>query len=221
MPDPFDPAFPDLPEEIPIFPLAGALLLPEGLLPLNIFEPRYLDMTAAALAAPQRLIGMIQPQESAASAHPPVFRTGCAGRIVSFAETADGRYLITLKGLLRFRIAEEMPMLGGYRRVRADFAPFRSDLEAPQTAPAIDRARLLRVLRAYLTHHGIEAKWEAIEGSDDARLVTSLAMMCPFQPSEKQAMLEAPTLETRAEIMTTLLEMALRERGGDEGRVKQ
>lgn len=221
MPNPFDPAPEDLPDVIPIFPLAGALLLPDGRLPLNIFEPRYLNMTAAALAAPQRLIGMVQPQESAAGDHPAIFTTGCAGRLVSFGETEDGRYLITLKGVTRFRVMDELPPRDGYRRVRASYAGFGRDLRAPAHPPAIDRQRLLRDLKAYLSHQGVEANWEAIEGTDDARLVTSLAMTCPFRPSEKQALLEAPTLEARAEVMMTLLEMAPLERGGEDGQVKQ
>ena len=221
MANPFDPAPEDLPDVIPIFPLAGALLLPDGRLPLNIFEPRYLNMTAATLAAPQRLIGMVQPQDGAAGDHPAIFTTGCAGRLVSFGETEDGRYLITLKGVTRFRVMDELPLYDGYRRVRANYAEFGRDLREPAQPPAIDRQRLMRDLKAYLSRQGVEANWDAIEGTDDARLVTSLAMMCPFRPSEKQALLEAPTLESRAEVMMTLLEMALLERGGEDGQIKQ
>ncbi len=221
MADPFDPAFEDLPGVIPIFPLAGALLLPDGRLPLNIFEPRYINMTAAALAAPQRLIGMIQPKEGATGDHPELFATGCAGRMISFGETEDGRYLITLKGLVRFRVMDEPPLREGYRRVRASYAEFRDDMAEASRPLAIDRGRLLRALRAYLTHQGVEANWEAIEGTGESRLITSLAMMCPFRPSEKQALLEAPTLDDRAEVMMALLEMALLERRDDQGRVKQ
>lgn len=221
MPDPFDPAYEELPDVIPIFPLAGVLLLPDGRLPLNIFEPRYLNMTAAALASPHRLIGMIQPKDETAGDHPGVFATGCAGRLISFGETEDGRYLITLKGLARFTIADELPLLDGYRRVRADYSAFRDDMIEPSQDLAIDRERLLGALRAYLTQQGVEANWEAIEGTDDSRLVTSLAMMCPFRPSEKQALLEAPTFAGRAEVMIALLEMALMERGDHEGTVKQ
>ncbi len=221
MASPFDPAFEDLPDVIPIFPLAGALLLPGGRLPLNIFEPRYLNMTAAALAAPHRLIGMIQPQDGTTGDHPEVFATGCAGRMISFGETEDGRYLITLKGIARFRVIDELPLRSGYRRIRASYAEFHDDLAETSRPLSIDRDRLLRALRAYLTHQGVEANWDAIEGTEDSRLVTSLAMMCPFRPSEKQALLEAATLDDRAQVMVTLLEMALLERGNDEGRVKQ
>ncbi len=221
MPGPFDPDFADLPDEIPIFPLGGALLLPHGRLPLNIFEPRYLNMTAAALAAPQRLIGMIQPTNNPAGGEPAIYATGCAGRIVSFGETEDGRYLITLKGLIRFSVAEELPPCDGYRRVHASYDRFRSDLSEPSEQIPVDRGRLLKALRAYLGQHNVEANWEAIEGTEDSRLIDSLAMMCPFRTSEKQALLEAPDTAERARIVVTLLEMALLERSDDEGHAKQ
>ena len=221
MPGPFDPDFEDLPDEIPIFPLGGALLLPHSRLPLNIFEPRYLNMTAAALAAPQRLIGMILPHEGAGGGEPDIYRTGCAGRIVSFGETEDGRYLITLKGLTRFVVDRELGLRDGYRRVEARFGVFRDDLMEPPAQFPLDRERLLKALRAYLHQQEVEANWEAIEGTQDSRLVDSLAMMCPFRTSEKQALLEAPGTAERAEIVMTLLEMALLERPDDDGRIKQ
>ena len=221
MPGPFDPDFEHLPDEIPIFPLGGALLLPHSRLPLNIFEPRYLNMTTAALAAPQRLIGMILPNEGSGGGEPEIYRTGCAGRIVSFGETEDGRYLITLKGLIRFVVERELGPRDGYRRVRARFGLFRDDLMEPPSKIELDRERLLKALRAYLGQQDVEANWEAIEGTEDSRLVDSLAMMCPFRNSEKQALLEAPGSAERAEIVMTLLEMALLERPDDEGRIKQ
>lgn len=221
MPGPFDPDFEHLPDEIPIFPLGGALLLPHGRLPLNIFEPRYLNMTVAALAAPQRLIGMILPNEGSGGGEPEIYRTGCAGRIVSFGETEDGRYLITLKGLIRFVVERELGPRDGYRRVQARFGLFRDDLMEPPSKMELDRERLLKALRAYLGQQNVEANWEAIEGTEDSRLVDSLAMMCPFRNSEKQALLEAPGSAERAEIVMTLLEMALLERPDDEGRIKQ
>ncbi len=219
---PFDPEFEELPEEIPIFPLGGALLLPGNRLPLNIFEPRYLNMTAAALAAPQRLIGMIQPQqEQTGPGEPEIYRTGCAGRIVSFGETEDGRYLITLQGLIRFAVDGELARRDGYRRVRARFGAFRDDLGEPAAKIAVDRERLLNALRAYLRQQNVDANWEAIEGTEDSRLIDSLAMMCPFRTSEKQALLEAPGTAERAEIVMTLLEMALLESPLDEGQTRQ
>ncbi len=208
MAGPFEPSFADLPRVIPIFPLSGALLLPGGMLPLNIFEPRYLNMTQAALASGDRTIGMIQPDGDDAGDSPSLYDTGCAGRIVSFAETDDGRLLITLSGMCRFAVVEELPLAEGYRRVVAEYGRFRDDMSADASVD-IDRDRLLGILKAYLEHESIEANWKAIEGADDARLVASLAMMCPFQASEKQALLEAPDLAERARVVVTLLEMAL------------
>ncbi len=209
---PFEPSFTELPRVIPIFPLEGALLLPGGMLPLNIFEPRYLNMTQAALTDETRTVGMIQPEGDEAGDSPAVYRTGCAGRIISFSETDDGRILITLSGMCRFNVVEELPLKDGYRRIVADYGRFRNDMRVDATDD-IDRARLLAVLKAYLEHEGIEANWKAIEGADDARLVASLAMMCPFRASEKQALLEAPDLAERARVIVTLLEMALVEPG--------
>jgi len=212
---PFDPSFDELPGVVPIFPLSGVLLLPGGKLPLNIFEPRYLAMTRDALAG-DRIIGMIQPApyreaapDAADSPWPPVYPTGCAGRITSFAETDDGRYLITLTGLCRFNLAEELALHpDGYRRVVPDFAPYRQDLEAEADAP-IDRPRLCKALRAYFGLQGISVDWEAIEKTGDEKLVTSLAMICPFEPSEKQALLESANLTERCHRMTALMEMAV------------
>jgi Lon protease-like protein len=203
----FDPHFEALPKTLPIFPLSGVLLLPRGRLPLNIFEPRYLAMTRDALAG-ERMIGMIQPlAEDGDGAAPPVYGTGCAGRIISFAETDDGRYLITLKGLIRFAIASELPLHSGYRRVVPDYALYRTDLH-PDEAD-IDRTRLLTALKAYFTVQGFSVDWQAVEGTENERLVTSLAMICPFEASEKQALLEAPDLSERCRTMTALLEMAV------------
>ncbi len=220
MAGPFEPSFAELPRVIPIFPLTGAVLLPGGMLPLNIFEPRYLNMTQAALASGNRTIGMIQPDGDDVGDSPSVYDTGCAGRIVSFAETDDGRFLITLSGMCRFGIVEELPLKDGYRRVVAEYRRFRSDMSADATAD-IDRARLLELLKAYLERQGIEANWQAIEDSDDGRLVAALAMMCPFRASEKQALLEAPDLAERVRVIVALLEMALVERGDGSAMSKQ
>ena len=196
-----------LPSILPIFPLTGVLLLPRGRLPLNIFEPRYLAMTRDALAG-ERLIGMVQPSDpQAAGDNPPVYPTGCAGRITSFSETDDGRFLITLTGISRFHIREELPLLEGYRRVVPDWRDFARDL-AGDDEPSFDRERLLRGLRAYFQHHRIEADWDAITSVPGERLVTSIAMICPFEPSEKQALLEAPDLGERAQLLTAIVEMA-------------
>jgi len=203
-----------LPAILPIFPLTGVLLLPRGRLPLNIFEPRYLAMTRDALAG-ERLIGMVQPSNPAGSgSNPPVYPTGCAGRITSFAETEDGRFLITLTGTSRFRIREELPLLEGYRRVVPEWREFARDLENEDEA-GFDRDRLLRGLRAYFQQHQISADWDAVTAVPGERLVTSIAMICPFEPSEKQALLEAPDLDERARLLTTIVEMAVLNRPSD------
>jgi hypothetical protein len=203
-----------LPSILPIFPLTGVLLLPRGRLPLNIFEPRYLAMTRDALAG-ERLIGMVQPSDPrGAGDNPAVYPIGCAGRITSFSETDDGRFLITLTGISRFRTREELPLLEGYRRIVPEWREFVRDL-ASDDEPGFDRDRLLRGLRAYFQHHRIEADWDAITSVPGERLVTSIAMICPFEPSEKQALLEAPNLEERARLLTAMVEMAALNQRGD------
>ena len=204
---PFDPPFAGLPQTIPVFPLTGVLLLPDGRLPLNVFEPRYLNMVQDALAG-DRIIGMIQPQtEEAGDAAPALYRIGCAGRIVSFSETDDGRYLITLSGLCRFQVADEIATTRGYRRVVPDWAPFAADME-DEAPPALDRARLMKAVEAYFKAQGLSADWEAIKNTPDSRLLVALAMVCPFGPSEKQALLESADATRRAETLIALMEMA-------------
>ncbi len=207
MPGIFDPAFGDLPDELAIFPLTGVLLLPGAKLPLNIFEPRYLKMTAWALSG-TRLIGMIQPRGANEGDRPDVYMTGCAGRITSFSETDDGRYLITLNGLARFDIVEEKPLRDGFRTVVPDWSPYREDF-ADLPANGIDRDRIVGALKAYFAATNVDANWEAIKETGTDRLVNALSMMCPFQPSEKQALLEAASLERRAETLVALLEMSV------------
>jgi len=213
---PFTTHFDDLPPSLPVFPLTGVLLLPRGVLPLNIFEPRYLAMVDAALAG-DRLIGMVQPTDAASShspqGQPPIYRTGCAGRITSYDEADDGRYLITLTGVCRFQITGESLSDGGFRQAEVDWAPFAGDYD--QATVAIDRERLATALDAYFHQHEISADWEAIDETPDERLITSLSMICPFDPTEKQALLEAPTLADRAEMMMSLVEMAIHSPGGD------
>ena len=211
----FDPTFEQLPLRVAIFPLSGVLLLPGGKLPLNIFEPRYLAMTRDALAG-DRIIGMVQPLEGQENAPiPEVYPLGCAGRITSFSETDDGRYQITLSGLCRFEIAREIEMLNGYRRAIPNFEPYRKDFEeAPDGV--INRKRLIGALRVYFKLQNIEADWKAIQSTPDERLVTTLAMVCPFEPSEKQALLQSPDLADRGRVMTALFEMAaLGSKGGE------
>ena len=196
----------DFPDTIPVFPLTGVLLLPRGRLPLNIFEPRYLAMTRDALGGP-RLIGMVQPSDPhEGGMNPAVYPVGCAGRITAFSETDDGRYLITLTGVSRFRIREELELVSGYRRVVPEWSGFGADLEPADSG--FDRARLVRELRNYFSQRQIEADWDMIDKAPAEHLVTSIAMLCPFAPSEKQALLEASDLAARAELLTALVEMA-------------
>lgn len=208
----FDIDFDDLPAELPVFPLRAAFLLPHGQLPLNIFEPRYLEMISGALAG-ARMIGMIQPAADIDQSQPvaddvPLFPIGCAGRIVAFQE-ADNRLLITLKGICRFTVAQELALHNGYRRVRPDFSAYAGDLQ-PEADDGIDRARLLGSLRAYFTECGFTAEWESVERAPTGRLVTTLAMVCPFDADEKQALLESPDTAQRAKMMIGLIEAALR-----------
>lgn len=195
---------------LPIFPLTGVLLLPGGRLPLNVFEPRYLNMVNDALSQ-DRMIGMVQPKERHRDPIPgdaPIFPVGCAGRIVSFAETEDGRVLITLMGTSRFRVASEVPSPRGYRRVVADFSPFAADLDGE--AGRIDaRDELLATLKIYFRVRGMDADWETIEKADDDALITSLSMACPFDPDEKQALLECGTTAERGRMLAALMEMAV------------
>lgn len=198
---------------IPIFPLTGVLLLPRGLLPLNIFEPRYLAMTRAALDG-SKLIGMVQPSEpfGRGGQSPPdradVQAVGCLGQIVSATETEDGRYLLTLRGLCRFQIARELAADTPYRQVEADYTPYAEDLQ-PQLDGLCDRNRLLHALQGYCAYHNLPADWDAITAVNDDLLVHSLAMICPFTAGEKQALLEAGNFKARAAMLVSLLEMAM------------
>ncbi len=202
----FNPTFEQLPQTIPVFPLPEVLLLPRGRLPLNIFETRYLAMVEDALAA-DRMIGMIQPLEpNGPDSTPGLYGTGCAGRIIRFEETEDGRFLISLSGVCRFTVTEELSPVSDYRRVRADWSDFRSDLE-PIAEAGLDRDRLLSALRGYFDAHGIEADWDALREAPEERLVTCLSMICPFGALEKQALLEARDLPARTQVLMALIEM--------------
>ena len=204
------------PSIIPIFPLAGAILLPRGQLPLNIFEPRYLRMVDDALAG-ARMIGMIQPRDDETTGAP-LYGVGCAGRITSFSETGDGRYLITLTGTLRFHIAQELSVDTPYRQAEADYAAFVADADVDETAESVDRDRLFEAMRLYLDTENLSTDWEAAAEAPTDALVNSLAMGCPFAPNEKQALLEAPTVADRVDCLIALMRM-----GGDapEGQIVQ
>ncbi|CAN5295051.1 LON peptidase substrate-binding domain-containing protein [soil metagenome] len=200
----------DLPQVIPVFPLPGAILLPRGQLPLNIFEPRYLNMIDDAMAG-DRMLGLIQPAGGPADL-PSLTAVGCAGRITSFAETSDGRYLITLTGVCRFRVAAELPSQAPYRQVRATFATFESDLTVPSGEP-FDRDAFIAALKAYLERRQLEIDWDTAEAAPQEALVNSLSMALPFEPAEKQALLEAPTLDDRCLTLTALMQIDAAEMG--------
>ena len=209
--NPFDPPFDAFPGQLPVFPLTGVLLLPRGRLPLNIFEPRYLDMIRDALAPP-RMIGMIQPAEAqseADEADPKLYTTGCAGRITQFEETDDGRFVLNLLGVCRFNIVEELAKQNDYRRCAVDWSKYAQDMTNPPEASApFDRSRLRPPLERYFQRRDINANWDAIEKLDDDRLINTIAMLCPFAASEKQALLEAPDQFQRGELLLAILEMA-------------
>ncbi len=204
---PFNPRFDDLPTQLPVFPLDGVLLLPRGQLPLNIFEPRYLAMVNDALCR-DRMIGMVQTTGTG----PEIFKTGCAGRITQFEETSDGRYLITLTGVCRFEIAEELEHQRGYRRVRPDWSGFAGDLEKTGCL-GLDRSHLTDLLKDYFTLNELSMDWGLIDAIGDDSLLTALAMICPLSAPEKQALLEAPSCKARATLFMNLLEIAVRAKG--------
>jgi len=197
----------DLPSILNIFPLSGVLLLPRGQLPLNVFEPRYLALVDAALSG-DRLIGVIQPTQNEDKVLKPSLATiGCAGRVTGFRENDDGRYLITLTGVCRFRIAEELATETPFRRVTADFAPFVADLTSADETD-FPRERLLTALKEYLSRRDLKADWKSVLSAPPETLVNALAMLCPFEPAEKQALLEAPAWAERVDTLIALLEMA-------------
>jgi uncharacterized protein len=201
----------DLPETIPVFPLPGALLLPRGQMPLNIFEPRYLALIDDAMRDGHRLIGMIQPDtiHASAAAAPPLFKVGCVGRITHLAESGDGRYLIELTGVARFRVEQELPVKTAYRQCRVTYAPFVDDFTARKGENAVDREAVLAALRSFLKANDMKADWEGIENAPNEALVNALSMMSPYGPPEKQALLEAPDLKTRAELLVAITEIEL------------
>lgn len=202
-----------MPDMLPVFVLPSILLLPRGRLPLNIFEPHYRAMIEDTLGQRDRLIGVVQQQDNqAAQPTPALYSIGCAGRITSFAETDRGTYLISLHGISRFAIAEELPQRRGYRQVRPDWTRYDEDRVEPPHG-VVERGRLFRALRHYFKVHGITANWDVIQETPDEHLVTSLAMTCPFAPGEHQALLEAPSLADRARLLLTMVEMATLDQG--------
>ena len=213
-------ALADLPETIPVFPLPGALMLPRARLPLNIFEPRYLAMLDDTLRTDHRLIGMIQPLENRGDGPPTLRKIGCAGRVTSFSETEDGRYLIVLSGLCRFRVMGEVEGFTPYRRVTADWTDFGGDLSDNDRDPGFDRPGFLELLRRYFESAKLSSDWDSLEEADEEMLINSLSMLCPFAVEEKQALLEAPRLAERRETLCALMEFAIASRGEDTDRMQ-
>jgi uncharacterized protein len=210
----------DLPESIPIFPLPGALLLPRARLPLNLFEPRYLAMLEDTLKTEHRLIGMIQPivmPENRSSGR--LHQIGCAGRVTAFQETEDGRYLITLSGVSRYRLMEAQEGFTPYMRARVDWTSFERDLGRSESDTSFDRPEFLSVLGRFFETAQLSSDWDSLKEADVELLGNSLSILCPFDPEEKQALLEAPTLSNRRETLVTLMEFALAS-GGDEGAIQ-
>jgi Lon protease-like protein len=207
----------DLPQVIPVFPLPGALLLPRARLPLNIFEPRYLAMLEDTLKTPDRLVGMVQPVDAPdGKMSGRLHHIGCAGRVTAMQETEDGRYLITLRGISRFRLLEQQDGFAPYLRARVDWSSFERDLGREELDTSFDRPAFLKVLARYFRTAQLSSDWDSMKEADEELLINSLSILCPFDPEEKQALLEAPTLENRRETLVTLMEFALRG-GGDDG----
>nr|WP_088345631.1 MULTISPECIES: LON peptidase substrate-binding domain-containing protein [Rhodomicrobium] len=204
----------DLPDLVPVFPLQGCILLPRSTLPLNIFEPRYLEMVDEALAG-ERIIGIVQPksstddQESPIGKSTPLRQTGCAGRLTAYSETDDGRVLITLTGIARFAIVDEKPSQKAFRVCRVSYAPYETDFVRGHGQDAVDWPRLLQVLKTYLTARQLSADWQSIERSPAELLVNTLSMISPYGPEEKQALLEAVDLKERSEVLMALAQMEL------------
>jgi uncharacterized protein len=196
----------DLPQLIPVFPLDGALLLPRASLPLNIFEPRYLNMIDDVMAG-DRIIGMIQTRDGDRNPRPTLADVGCAGRVTSYAETGDGRYLITLTGICRFRAGAELAAQTAYRQLRVDYSAFEDDLKPPGEPAVFNRGALLKALKAYLDHRGLDIDWSMAEEAPVESLVNSLSMALPFDTAEKQALLEAETSDKRRAALTALLQI--------------
>ena len=206
----------DLPDVIPIFPLPGALLLPRARLPLHIFEPRYLAMIEDCMKTQHRLIGMAQPRDVPGTDPRPLHSIGCAGRLTAFSETEDGRYLITLTGISRFRVRNEVTGFTPYRRTEVDWSSFAQDGGKEESDPGLKRDAFFDLLKRFFGRHQLSTDWDSLTEAEDELLINSLSMLCPFEPDDKQALLEAPSLQTRRETLVMLMEFSLRGGGTDE-----
>tara|TARA_B110000879_G_scaffold65141_1_gene91507 strand:- start:3793 stop:4434 length:642 start_codon:yes stop_codon:yes gene_type:complete len=208
----------DLPDTIPVFPLSGALLLPRTRLPLNLFEPRYLQMLDDVLKTDHRLIGMVQSYDGPDGVNK-LHSIGCAGRVTAFSETDNGRYMITLAGASRFRLIGEVDGFVPYRRARVNWQGFERDLGDVETDDTFDRHKFIDALGRFFDDQGLQTDWESLREAEDELLINSLSMLCSFEPEDKQALLEAPSLTTRRETLTTLIEYSLR--GGSSEEIMQ
>ena len=205
----------DIPDVIPVFPLPGALLLPRAKLPLHIFEPRYLSMIEDCMKTPSRFIGMVQPYKSRGG-ETKLHSIGCAGRLNQFSETEDGRFMVTLSGMSRFRIKEEVEGFSPYRRCHVSWDGFERDLGKFEQDENFDRSVFMAGLKRYFDDQKLSTDWETMQEADDELLINSLSMLCPFEAEDKQALLEAPSLSTRRETLATLIEFALRGGAGED-----
>ncbi|MGI9389577.1 MAG: LON peptidase substrate-binding domain-containing protein [Boseongicola sp.] len=206
----------DLPDAIPVFPLPGALLLPRSRLPLHIFEPRYLAMIDDTLKTTHRLVGMVQPRSDKTQSDFDLHSIGCAGKLTSFTETEDGRYMITLSGVSRFRLGDAVEGFTPYRRCIANWEGFDRDLGTSEHDTEFDRESFFEILGRYFTTEGLQTDWASLKEAEDELLINSLSMLCPFEPEDKQALLESPSLKCRRETLVTLIEFALRSGGVEE-----
>lgn len=205
----------DLPDTLPVFPLPGALLLPRARLPLHLFEPRYLQMLEDSLKTDARLIGMVQPNPSHGRDNA-LHQIGCAGRVTQFSETEDGRYMITLSGVSRFRIKREVDGFAPYRRCEVGWTGFDRDLGKQECDEDFDRDAFMGLLDRYFTARSLQTDWETLQDAEDELLINSLSMLLEFEPEDKQALLEAPCLCTRRETLVTLIEFSLRGGSAEE-----
>ncbi len=210
----------DLPKSIPLFPLSGALLLPRSDLPLNVFEPRYVLMIEEAMTA-GRIIGIIQPEQGQLNEKPKLERIGCAGRITSYSEADDGRLHVTITGICRFVVKRELRVNTSYRQAQVDFKPFAADLVIGTGAPSVNREQLLEAFRQYLEANNMTTNWDEVNSVGTEALVNTLSLLAPYPPRDKQALLEAPDLKSRADVLVALTELALKKSlGGNSTRMQ-
>ena len=199
----------DLPETLAVFPLAGALLLPRARLPLHIFEPRYIALLEDCMRSPSRLIGMIQPLGEDGRLH----AIGCAGRMTGFSETEDGRYMVTLTGVSRYRLGEEIEGFTPFRRFKVDWQAFSADRKPGADDPGLNRPVFLALLQRFFEARKVGAEWKNLREAEPELLINALSMLLPLPPEDKQALIEAPSLSDRRQTLTSLIEFALRSGG--------